>query len=183
MPRRRRRFPFARFAVIVYVLGALVAATPAPAQPPAGGATPKGPPEWVAKSKQNAQVLLELFARFAPEGAGRMGVPGLVEQIMDLKPGVLDRARTAISGAVTKLEQARATETHPAVRQDLDIMIDQARQNLEGQELSEKTMVPYFDVHGTVFQGIRALLDEQVAAQRRPAARKRLEAYAGLEEG
>jgi uncharacterized protein (DUF885 family) len=183
MPRRRRRFPFARFAVIVYVLGALVAATPAPAQPPAAGAVAKAPPDWVAKSNQNAQVLLELFARFAPENAGRMGVPGLDEQIMDLKPGMVERARAAVTEAVTKLEQARATETNPAVRQDLDIMIDQARMHLEGQELNEKTMLPYFDVHGTVFGGIRALLDEQVPEARRPAALKRLQRYAGLEKG
>lgn len=34
-----------------------------------------------------------------------------------------------------------------------------------------------------MFQGIRALLDDQVAAERRPAALVRLQRYAGLEKG
>ncbi len=183
MPRRRPRFPFARFAAIASVWGVLVIATSALGQPAKPATPAQAPAEWVAKSNQNAQVLLELFAKFAPEGAGRMGVPGLDEQIMDLKPGVLDRARAAVTEAATKLEVARAAESNAAVKQDLDIMIEQSRQHLEGQELSEKLMLPYFDVHGTVFQGIRALLDEQVAEARRPAALKRLQRYAGLEKG
>src|ERR1700730_15590959 len=36
---------------------------------------------WVAKSNQNAQVLLEIEARFNPESAGASGINGLDEQI------------------------------------------------------------------------------------------------------
>jgi hypothetical protein len=49
------------------------------------------PPSWVAKSNQNAQVLLEIDARFNPESAGASGINGLDEQITDLKPDSLER--------------------------------------------------------------------------------------------
>src|SRR5205823_10609081 len=38
-------------------------------------------PTWVSKSNENAQILLNIEARYAPEGAGKLGVSGLDEQI------------------------------------------------------------------------------------------------------
>src|ERR1041385_2470311 len=38
-------------------------------------------PAWVAKSNQNAQLLLAITATYGPEGASREGVQGLDEQI------------------------------------------------------------------------------------------------------
>src|SRR5438552_17110198 len=61
------------------------AVTPAPA-----ASTAPAPPAWIQRSNANAQVLLEVLARFAPEQAGQFGVPGLDEQVLDLRPGVLN---------------------------------------------------------------------------------------------
>jgi len=36
---------------------------------------------WIERSNQNARVLLDVEARYAPEGAGSLGVSGLDEQI------------------------------------------------------------------------------------------------------
>ena len=49
------------------------------------------PPAWVKQSDENAQIALAVFARYRPESAGQTGVPGLDEDILDLKPAVYDR--------------------------------------------------------------------------------------------
>src|SRR6185503_8995840 len=52
------------------------------------GAALAAPPEWVKRSNEHARVLLEVDAKFGPEGAGRIGVEGVDEAISDLSPGV-----------------------------------------------------------------------------------------------
>ena len=155
------------------------------AQPPANqtAATARTTPAWVARSNENAQVLLRIFARFNPEGAGQLGIEGLDEQIADLQPGIIERARQATREGQRTLEGRLASERDPAVRQDLEILIKAARDNVRGSELAERYNIPYFNMSQTVFQGLRSLLDDQVPAARRPAALVRLRRYAGMEQG
>src|SRR5690606_803665 len=51
--------------------------------------------------------------------------------------------------------------------------------HLRGLELHEKYELPYYNVAEFVFQGVSALLDEQVAPARRVLAVERLKRYAG----
>jgi uncharacterized protein (DUF885 family) len=139
--------------------------------------------DWVERSNANAQILLDIFARFAPEGAGQLGVSGLDEEVFDLGPRVIERANQAVREAVETLQARLAEEEHPLVRQDLEILIESAEQNIEAAEFTLKYDLPYFNLAQTVFQGIRSLLDDQVEASRRPAALVRLRKYAGLEGG
>jgi uncharacterized protein (DUF885 family) len=67
------------------------------------------------------------------------------------------------------------------VRQDLDILIQAVKDFGEGSELNRKHEVFYLDLPLTVFRGLRALLDDQVSAERRQKALVRLRRYAGLE--
>ena len=146
-------------------------------------ATAATPPSWVARSDENAQVLIETMARFSPEGAGELGVPGLDEEIFDLKPGFEDRAKAAMRTTLAELEKRLQAEKDPAVRQDLEILAGTVGDNIKGQDLGEKYYLPYFNITGAVFGGIRGLLDDQVEAARRPAALVRLRKYAGAEPG
>ena len=138
---------------------------------------------WVDKSNEHAQVVLAAFAKLAPEGAGNMGIDGLDEEISDLTPGFQDRARETIEGVVAELERRLEDETDPKVRQDLGILIQAGKDNLESQRLEEKHMLPYMNVNQMVFQAMRALIDPQVARERYPAAVVRMEKYAGLRGG
>lgn len=140
-------------------------------------------PTAVERSNQNAQVLIEVFSRFAPEGAGRLGVSGLDEQIFDLKPDLTARAVKATEEALAKLQSRLVDEKDPFVRQDLEILIATGERNIEGAKLGEKYDIPYFDLPQTIFGGMRALLDDQVPAERRARALMRLKRYAGLESG
>ncbi|MGB7924968.1 MAG: DUF885 domain-containing protein [Pyrinomonadaceae bacterium] len=141
------------------------------------------PLAWVARSNRNAQVLLEVMARFDPEGAGQLGVEGHDEQVVDLKPGYVERSNRATKEAVESLKGRLASEKDPAVKQDLEILIRSAETSVRGDEISAKYDIPYFFPARIAFSGLRALLDDQVAQERRKSALVRLRRYAGMEEG
>jgi uncharacterized protein (DUF885 family) len=147
-------------------------------------ATPASTPApWIARSDANARLILEAFARFGPEGAGRLGLEGYDEQVLDLQPGTFERRRQAMQEVRATLATRRAAETDPLIQQDLDILVGAVKDNLEGAELNRKFEFDYYDVPQTVFQGIRGLLDDQVTPARRQKALVRLRRYAGLEPG
>jgi len=156
------------------VLGATVLAASALAP-----AEDQGRPAWIVKSDANAKVLLDVLARFGPEGAGQIGVSGLDEQVLDLGPRLYERSQEATRAALAELERRRASESDALVGQDLDILIQSARDQIEGTDLSRKYELDYVDVPLVVFRGLRSLLDEQVEPARRPAALVRLKKYAG----
>ncbi|HXP47437.1 MAG TPA: DUF885 domain-containing protein [Terriglobales bacterium] len=144
---------------------------------------PAAPPAWVERSNQDAQVLLKVLARFNPEAAARFGVSGVDEQVIDLQPNFLERERQALRQAQGEIERMLAEEKDPAVRQDLEIMIKAAKRNARESDLEEKYELLYVNLHQLVFFGTRALLDDQVAPERRQAALVRLRKYTGMEPG
>lgn len=146
-------------------------------------AAPASNPDWVKQSNVNAQVLLEVLARFNPEQAGQFGVEGLDEQVIDLKPGVNERSRAALKQADETLHKRLTGEKNPQVRQDLEILVDASAEAIRGGDLTEKYDIPYFNMPQLMFGGLRALLDDQIPAARRQAALVRLRRYAGLEPG
>ncbi|HEY6186568.1 MAG TPA: DUF885 domain-containing protein [Pyrinomonadaceae bacterium] len=150
----------------------------------AGSATPtQSLPAWVVRSNENTQVLLAVLARFGPEGAARIGVNGFDEQIVDLKPGVNERSNQATREALQVLKGKLTAEKDPLVRQDLEILIKSAEDAIRGNEISDKYDIPYVNMSQLIFGGLRALLDDQVPAERRKAALVRLRRYTGMEEG
>src|SRR3984885_5105856 len=143
----------------------------------------QSPPAWVQKSNQNAQLLIEIMARYSPEDAAAEGVPGLDEQVSSSKPDEPERFRKDMSAARDELQNRLAAEKDPLIRQDLEILIAQANRDMRASEARERILLPYDDVAGTIFYGIKSLLDDQIAADRRPASVVRLRKYTGLEPG
>ncbi len=141
------------------------------------------PPAWVQKSNENAQLLIAIMARYSAEDAASEGVPGLDEQITTASPEQPERFRRDIAVARIELQKRLALEKDPLVRQDLAILLAEADREIRSSEASENHLLPYADVAGTVFFGIKSLLDDQVAANRRPAAVVRLLKYSGLQPG
>src|SRR5438477_10566317 len=166
---------------IVPVLAAFIACTPA--APSGGKPAAASSKSWIERSNDNAQLLLEVQARFNPEGAARLGIPGIDERIIDFAPGHQARQREAVRAALAQLEERQKSETDPLVGQDLAILIDAAQRQIRGSELFEKLTVPYAAVPRLVFRSLRSLLDPQIAEARRPAALVRVRKYAGLEPG
>jgi hypothetical protein len=178
-PRRlRRAAALCLTAAVVASHGALFAQAP-PASAPTAAARP-ALPAWVVKSNELAKVWLEAQAKLSPEGAGQMGLEGYDESITDLSPGYQDRAKAVVEAALVTLKARHAAETDPQVTQDLAIMIADAVDTLDGFAIQKKYFVPYFNVAGGVFGGLRSLLDDQVPPARRQAALARLKKYVGV---
>ncbi len=160
------------------LVGVLTVASPGRAQPAATSTR-----DWIAESNRNAEVLLDVVAKFSPEAAGEIGVSGLDREISSLTPESHTAERRALESALASLETRLAAAPHPQVRQDLQILIRAGRTSLRELQLGDERLVPYQDVPRIVYQGLRALLDPQVAADRRGAAVDRLRKYAGLSGG
>ncbi|HTC95106.1 MAG TPA: DUF885 domain-containing protein [Terriglobales bacterium] len=166
---------FAFLFALALMANAQVTPTPASAKPAV--------PEWVQRSNENTRLVLESESKFDPEYYARQGVEGIDGEIHDLKPGVFDRTRAAEAGVVKQLEQRLTQEKDPLVRQDLEILLKAENDNIKGSLLQEKYEIPYFNVGRLAYFGVFGLLDDQVAAGRRPAALVRLRKYAGMEPG
>jgi len=149
----------------------------------AAAAWAQTPPAWVARSNENAQLLIAIMARYAPEGAAAQGVQGLDEQVSTAASGERKRFRTDTMAAREELEKRLTAEKDPLVRQDLEILIAQASRNIRQSEANERILLPYGDIPGLIFYGVKSLLDDQVVPNRRPAAVVRLRKYTGIEPG
>lgn len=138
---------------------------------------------WVEKSNEHAQVVLEVMSKFAPEGAGSLGIDGLDEKVTDLGPGIYERSLQATRDVLADLRKRQATESHPKVKQDLGILVKALEDNIRTSELDRSHMLPYFNISQTVFFGVRGLIDAQIPRERYPAAITRIGKYAGLVDG
>jgi hypothetical protein len=140
-------------------------------------------PDWVARSNANAQSLLQVLARYAPESAAALGVEGYDAEIFDLKPGNDERFEADLAAAATTLESRVGAEQDPRVRQDLQILVGAALDQKASSALNRRLMLPYFDLPEALFRGFRSLLDPRVSKERQPAALERLRKYTGREPG
>ena len=138
---------------------------------------------WIEESNRYAQVLLEINARYGPEGAASLGLEGHDAEVFDLKPGFIERQAADWQAAADKLQSLRGGVTDKFVQQDLDILIKAARDQKTTLDLNRKLMLPFFDLGQAVFQGFQNLLDERVAKERHKAAVVRLRRYVGGEKG
>ena len=139
--------------------------------------------DWVEKSNQHAQIVLDVLAKFSPEGAGSLGVDGLDEEILDLGPGIHERGIAESEKVLAELRRRLEGETNAKVRQDIGILIKAVEDNIHSSRLNHELLLPYFNISQTVFVGVRGLIDPQIPRERYPAAVARIEKYAGLADG
>jgi hypothetical protein len=156
------------------------------AQPPAAKAaatTSKPAPDWVNTSNGYAQILLKAQLAFQPEGATFFGVPGYDDKVADLGPDNTARFQKATAEAKATLQEKLRLERDPNVRQDLEIMIRAADDNIESARVNERLVLPFTDAPQLVFQGLKGLLSDQTPPERRAKALDRLKAYTGITAG
>jgi len=169
--------PLRAAAPVLFAAGLVAALAAAPVARAAADAS------WVERSNAHSQVLLDIMGKLSPEQAAFFGVPGLDEEITDITPGFTQRQVALLQDGVRDLQARLQNEKDPAVRQDLEILIGAAQQQIKGMELDDKLRIPFLDVNLMMFQATRALLDDQVPPERRAAALVRLRKYAGLQPG
>lgn len=144
---------------------------------------PPALPAWVARSNENAQLLIAIMARYSPEDASSEGVKTADEQVSSSWPDRSAAYRKDLATARDELQKRLEAEKDPRVRQDLEILIAEAGRQIRASQAQERDLLPYDDIAGTVYYGIQGLLDEQVSLDRRSASVVRLRKYTGLEPG
>jgi uncharacterized protein (DUF885 family) len=147
--------------------------------PPAGNAAPA----WVERSNTYTNTLLEVEFAHAPERGSQQGLARFDERIS--QPTLADEQaqRRELEAALAKIDAAAPKETDQRVRQDLAILHKAFDLQFRQQDYRLQHEVPFLNASAVVFQGLHVLLDDQVAAERRPAALVRLRRYAGVEGG
>lgn len=173
---------FAGISAVILIAGAAGALilSPASSNASAAGDNDKS---WVAKSNEYAGLLTDIEKKHSPESASADGLKQYDEQISVDTHEDDDAANAERRAALEKLKAALATEKNKYVKQDLEIMIHNTDLTLRLRKFGEDHQVPYRNASAEVYQGLHVLLDDQVSADRRPAAIVRLRKYAGLEPG
>ncbi|MES2129488.1 MAG: DUF885 domain-containing protein [Pseudomonadota bacterium] len=138
---------------------------------------------WVTKSNANAKLLLTVFAKYGPEGAGQLGVDGLDEQITDMSRDQYEPANKDTRAAIAELQKRFKSETDAKVRQDIEILVDSAQKRMVSNALERKYFMPFTDLTQMIFGVVRSSLDPRIPKARQQALAVRLEKYAGLAKG
>jgi uncharacterized protein (DUF885 family) len=144
---------------------------------------PSGDRAWVEESNRHAQVLLEVMAKYNPEFASSLGVEGHDSEIFDLKPQVFERSQADTEAAIAKLVAVRPSVKDARVQQDVDILIQAARDQHEQNALNQKYLLLYFNLPQAIYGGFQNLLDARVPKEKYPNALIRLKRYVGKEKG
>jgi uncharacterized protein (DUF885 family) len=150
---------------------------------PAAAKTALPEPAWVVRSNRYTQELLDVQLKHSPEGGSGQGVVKYDPLITDATRADEIVQRKELEAILVRQKKIEAKEKDKNVREDLQIL--QKTFNLQFRqddyELAHK--VAFIDASAAVFGGLRTLLDDQVAAERRPSAVVRLRKYAGVEPG
>lgn len=142
-----------------------------------------GDKQWIARSNQFTQMLVDISNRHSPESASSQGLKEYDEKIGQPTKADSDQAIAETRAVLAKLQTQLPHERDKNVAEDLEILIRRIELQFREHDFSQNHEVPFINANSYIFFGIRGLLDDQVAADRRPAAVVRLRKYAGLESG
>ncbi len=140
-------------------------------------------PAWVSLSNTNAQMLLQIMAKYAPEGASQLGVDGFDDQITDLSRDQFEFQKADAEAAIVELQKRLAVETDPRVKQDMEILITAAQDDLRSRALDRKYFIPFVNVISMIYNVAQQTLDPRIPKDRQQLLVARLEKYAGLTNG
>ncbi|HEY6620207.1 MAG TPA: DUF885 domain-containing protein [Steroidobacteraceae bacterium] len=148
----------------------------------ASAADPDGK-AWVEQSNHYTRMLFDVQLRHSPEQGSTEGLARFDAQISD--PRLADELaqRRELEAVLGTLRTARTQATDKNVQEDLDILQRAFELQFRMDDFAQEHLVTAFNPSESVFEGIKVLLDDQVPAERRPAALVRLRKYAGQEPG
>ncbi len=140
-------------------------------------------PAWVTKSNASSKILLNVMAKYSPEGASGLGVDGYDEQITDMSRDQFEPSNRDLRAAVAQLRKQLKAETDPKIKQDLEILIGAAEDQMRSARLDRQYFMPFTDVTQMVFGVVRETLDPRIPKERQKTLLVRLQKYAGLAKG
>jgi hypothetical protein len=139
--------------------------------------------DWIEDSDKNAMVVLRSQAAFQPESIARAGLSEFDGDVFDLNANYTERQDANDRGLLVEIKKRLAAETHPKVKQDLEILIRSLNDEIETRRIDNKYMLPYFNIHRAMFGSFNALLDPRNDRERYAKALERLRKYNGSEDG
>jgi uncharacterized protein (DUF885 family) len=139
--------------------------------------------EWVALSNSYTKMLIDIDEKYSPEFGSEQGL-AFYDTLVAV-PTLANRnsERKDEEGVLVLFKEAKKKETNYKVNQDLDILIHHMELGFRRQDFELNKEVSYFNPTGTVFNGIKVLLDDQTPVERRNSAVSRLRKYAGMQSG
>jgi hypothetical protein len=140
-------------------------------------------PDWITESNKHSMALLEVIANHQPEDGARLGVDGFDENIVDMSAGFDQRFVNDLEKVTEYLQDQYNKTQNVPVKQDINILLESAANSIEEIRLEDAYLLPYHNVSGLVYNGIKNLLQDRIPAERRQAALIRLKKYAGVEPG
>jgi uncharacterized protein (DUF885 family) len=128
-------------------------------------------------------MLLDVLMKHSPENGSAQGVAKFDSSITVATRADEIAQRKELEDILAQLKKVEAKEKDRNVREDLEIL--QNNYNLQFREYDYRLdhEVTFLDASAAVYAGLSTLLNDQVPAERRPAALIRLRKYAGLEPG
>jgi hypothetical protein len=169
-----------RFTVLAFGLLACLLLLDTPALLAQHEATVK---PWVEQSNAYTKKLIDIDKKYSPEFGSQQGI-AFYDTLISIPTLANDLAeRAEKEAAVAALKAARQKETDHALKQDLDILIQQSELDFRREDFTKQKKVPFLNATNYVFGGLQTLLDDQTPVERHPAAIVRLRKYAGLEAG
>ena len=139
--------------------------------------------DWIEQSDRHAMAVMESLGKFEPEWMSSYGLAEFDNGVRDLADGSYQRRQQMRRDNVARLEAALGDETDLRVRQDLQIMLEDQRDAIESARLHHELLLPYHNVHQSLFYSFNSLLDPRNEQSRYPAALERLAKYTGRAEG
>jgi uncharacterized protein (DUF885 family) len=138
---------------------------------------------WITQSNAYTNRLLAVQLEHHPERGSREGVAKYDERVAT--PTLADEMseRRELAAQLAGIDAEGAKETDKRVQQDLEILRKAFSLQFRQEDYRLQHEVPFRNASEMVFGGLRALLDDQVPAERRAAALVRLRRYAGTDEG
>jgi uncharacterized protein (DUF885 family) len=139
--------------------------------------------EWVTRSNRNAQLLLDIEAKYSPESASSLGVEGYDEAISDFSRDDYEPMRRDMQKVIAELRARAAKESDVRVRQDLQILQQAAEDELTTARLDRKYFIPFHNLAGMVFGVVRETIDPRIPLPKQQALLVRLDKYTGAAKG
>lgn len=135
--------------------------------------------QWIEDSNRYTQMLVDIHVRHSPEDGSAQGLSQYDPQIsvLTLADELAERAER--DAVIEKVKAQLPRENDRNVAQDLQILVHAIDLEDRAQDFDTRRVVPFINASEIVFQGLRSLLDDQVSAERRPAAELRLKNMPG----
>jgi Bacterial protein of unknown function (DUF885) len=138
---------------------------------------------WIRRSDSYTNLVLDVQLEHSPEDGSEQGLAKFDNRISNPTRSDELAERRELEAVAGKLKTAHTAATDKRVREDLEILNKALDLQFRQDDFGIQHEVPFKNASESVFQGLRGLLDDQVAADRRPAALVRLRKYAGTEPG